>query len=40
MSEMNALFETQVSTVMSVPVRNNSFKLNAETYSPEAISEK
>ncbi len=38
MSELNALFETQVSSVTSNMVRDNAFRLDAGTYSPQAIS--
>ncbi len=38
MSEMNALFETQVSSVMSNMVRDNAFRLDAGTYSHDTIS--
>lgn len=38
MSALNALFETQVSSVTSNMVRDNAFRLDAGTYSPQAIS--
>ena len=38
MSELNALFETQISSVMSNMVRENAFRLDAGTYSPDTIS--
>ena len=38
MSEFSALFETHISSVMSNMVRHNAFRLDAGTYSPEAVS--
>ena len=38
MRELNALFETQVSSVTSNMVRDNAFRLDEGTYSPQAIS--
>ncbi len=38
MSELNALFETQISSVMSNMVRENAFRLDANCYNSATAS--